>query len=300
MEERTPHVITLQDVERAVEEVMASNPQPLNFYTRLCAATAQLDSMSKNVYYSPWMNPDDMIIWESGPIKDIGPVTSCARLIQEYRDEYERLKVNSMDVMSLVYKALKDSENEKAMESTTKNKLRLIVTDQCHNNCPLCCNRQFNMDEVPVVSRWDYDEICITGGEPISVNKKFHQLVELIDGIRAVWKGMGHSGKIYIYTSTRRADLLFKVLPHVDGIVYTIHNAHESYTLQHFIYRCNRYTKDPKSFRLNYFKGEEKFLPSDPVVARHLRTHWKMKQLEWIPDCPVPEGEEFRRIKKFL
>ena len=45
-------------------------------------------------------------------------------------------------------------------------KLRLLVTANCHNHCPLCCNNQFKFDEIPVVDRLDYEEIMITGGEP--------------------------------------------------------------------------------------------------------------------------------------
>ena len=46
-------------------------------------------------------------------------------------------------------------------------KLRLLVTAKCHNKCPMCCNNQFNFKKIPVVDRLDYDEISITGGEPL-------------------------------------------------------------------------------------------------------------------------------------
>ena len=40
-------------------------------------------------------------------------------------------------------------------------KLRLLVTAKCHNKCPMCCNNQFDFEEIPVVDRLDYDEISI-------------------------------------------------------------------------------------------------------------------------------------------
>lgn len=46
-------------------------------------------------------------------------------------------------------------------------KLRLLVTAKCHNKCPMCCNNQFDIEKIPVVDRFDYDEISITGGEPL-------------------------------------------------------------------------------------------------------------------------------------
>ena len=27
---------------------------------------------------------------------------------------------------------------------------------------------------------------------------------------------------------------------------------------------------------------------------------WKVKDMEWVKDCPVPEGEDFRRIKELF
>ena len=46
-------------------------------------------------------------------------------------------------------------------------KLRLLVTAKCHNKCPMCCNNQFDFEKIPVVDRLDYEEISITGGEPL-------------------------------------------------------------------------------------------------------------------------------------
>ena len=40
-------------------------------------------------------------------------------------------------------------------------KLRLLVTAKCHNKCPMCCNNQFDFEEIPVVDRLDYDKISI-------------------------------------------------------------------------------------------------------------------------------------------
>ena len=187
------------------------------------------------------------------------------------------------------------------VEITKNTKLRLLVTAKCHNNCPLCCNKQFNLNNLPVVDRWDYDEVCITGGEPLSTTRVTHKVIDLIEGIRAIWNAQGRSGKIYVYTSTRRVDLLSKAAIHADGIVYTIHGIHEGNVLTHFIHDNFKLIHDSsKSFRLNYFKGDEKYLPQSGFLRGHLFTCWKVKVMEWIPNCPVPQGEDFRKIKSLL
>ena len=63
-------------------------------------------------------------------------------------------------------------------------KLRLLVTAKCHNKCPMCCNNQFDFEKIPVVDRLDYDEISITGGEPLLPGSS-HLTTWLVGGIKA-------------------------------------------------------------------------------------------------------------------
>ena len=47
--------------------------------------------------------------------------------------------------------------------------LHLMVNNICNNNCPLCCNKQYNVDEIQIVTIEELKQtetICITGGEP--------------------------------------------------------------------------------------------------------------------------------------
>lgn len=178
-------------------------------------------------------------------------------------------------------------------------KLRLLVTDKCHNSCPMCCNKQYNLKDLPVVDKWDYDEIMITGGEPLMANKGAHQLISLLDSIRSVWKAMGHTGVIYLYTASHRVDLIVKVLKYVDGIVYTPHNLQEFNVLKCLLgnYRYMHYEKR-RSLRLNIFKDQVDMLSILPSSLRiRLNTFWTIKEIEWVPECPVPTGEDFRRIQ---
>lgn len=80
-------------------------------------------------------------------------------------------------------------------------KLRLLVTAKCHNKCPMCCNNQFDFEKIPVVDRLDYDEISITGGEPLLAEcgcKTF----DFVDSIKNIQQAMGlPESKFYLYTS---------------------------------------------------------------------------------------------------
>lgn len=48
--------------------------------------------------------------------------------------------------------------------------LHLMINNRCTNDCPLCCNKQYNVEDIPVVTPNDLkniDTICITGGAPL-------------------------------------------------------------------------------------------------------------------------------------
>lgn len=185
-------------------------------------------------------------------------------------------------------------------ETMDKNKkLRLLVTTKCHNNCPMCCNKQFNFDTLPIVDRWDYEEVMITGGEPLSSIKKVRYLITLIEGIKAVQKAQGLPiSKFYLYTSTRNVGLLKKIIPYLDGMVYTPHNIQEIHTLLNFTYILRGWDIRKKvSLRLNLFENVSEIIKKwyDREFI-YLSEIWKVKKMEWIENCPIPEGEDFRRI----
>ena len=49
--------------------------------------------------------------------------------------------------------------------------LHLMVNNTCTNDRPLCCNKQYDVEEIPIVSVEDLknvDTICFTGGQPIA------------------------------------------------------------------------------------------------------------------------------------
>lgn len=83
-------------------------------------------------------------------------------------------------------------------------KLRLLVTAKCHNKCPMCCNNQFDFEKIPVVDRLDYDEISITGGEPMLPGNS-QNVIWLVEGIQAAQYAMGlPKSKFYLYTCILR------------------------------------------------------------------------------------------------
>lgn len=171
-------------------------------------------------------------------------------------------------------------------------KLRLLVTANCLNRCPLCCNKQFNVNDIPVVDRWDYEEIMITGGEPMLYPDRLERLCK---GIREVTEQMGLRPKIYLYTSRCWwNDIDRAIRYYADGIVVAPHSSDDVKIFRQtnnnlLKYRYGKYLEC--SLRLKVFPEVRDALPENLKC-------WKVEHSEWIENCPLPNGEDFRRVKE--
>lgn len=90
---------------------------------------------------------------------------------------------------------------------TSETTLHLYVTSNCTNHCPLCCNREYPVDQIPIVSPEELrtvNTLCITGGEPLLYPGKVRSLIEdiSIECWKSKWTNLKNQ-KVYIYTSGR-------------------------------------------------------------------------------------------------
>ena len=184
-------------------------------------------------------------------------------------------------------------------------KLRLLVTAKCHNKCPMCCNNQFDIEKIPVVDRLDYDEISITGGEPMLARESCEKVLRLVHSFCSVRKAIGMPmPKFYLYAASFDFDTISLSSFIFDGICLT---PHSKVDVEKFIdinikMLASKNSGDAYkefnpncSLRLNLFTDMKDLLPKDIDLSL-----WKVKEMEWIKDCPVPEGEDFRRIAKLF
>jgi hypothetical protein len=165
------------------------------------------------------------------------------------------------------------------------NKLRLLVTEKCNRNCIGCCNKEWDLKSLPVCLSFEgYDEIILTGGEPIM----YGRLSSLINKIRK----QNEKAKIFMYTQSNSPYMLLDVLQVIDGITFTVHDNDglgHFWALEKVLFRfMSHYNLSLKSLRLNVFKGVDDFTPV---------LNWKVKKdMEWIKNCPLPKDEIFMRL----
>ena len=171
-------------------------------------------------------------------------------------------------------------------------KIRLIITKDCPNNCLKCCNKNFDLDSLPIVKDYDCDELIITGGEPLSRN--INKTLSLLNYLKYVDVDLNR--KIFVYTN----DIfqLNEVISLIDGITLSIH---DKINMTDFIFWNNSYRNHTflnfkesiknKSLRLHIFKDVE--IPTDLDLS-----DWEVKKdIEWADNCPLPEEEILMRTK---
>lgn len=177
-------------------------------------------------------------------------------------------------------------------------KLRLVVTAKCHNKCPLCCNNRFDLSQLPVVERWDYDEIMITGGEPLLFVER---TIDLVRNIKTIQYIMGiEQSKFYLYTALPEqvgsVHNMARLAYHFDGMCITPHTQRDVEVFNRLIPEISHNLVSGCSMRINLFADVRKMLDNVDVDL----SGWKVKHMEWIKDCPVPVGEDLRRINNLF
>jgi hypothetical protein len=165
-------------------------------------------------------------------------------------------------------------------------KLRLLLHSQCNRSCEGCCNKDWDLKNLPIVTSYKgYEKILITGGEPLLTPSLLFLTIESI-------QEENPSAKIYLYTANvARADLIFAFLAILDGVTVTLHEQQDVFDFVKLNDLLLGQGIINKSLRLNVFKGIN--------ISYGNLSLWKVKNdIEWIKDCPLPRDEVFMRLPK--
>jgi len=167
-------------------------------------------------------------------------------------------------------------------------KLRLLVTKKCDRKCPGCCNKDWDLDgleEATDDELLSYEEILITGGEPLLYPDEFAKLLARLDVF-------AYHVKKYVYTARTKSPGVFAaVITIVDGITVTLHKQKDVDDFNLCIDFLDNTHVDykKKSLRLNIFKGID--------YSSIDTTNWDVKdEMVWIKDCPLPTDEVFKKM----
>ena len=177
----------------------------------------------------------------------------------------------------------------------------IIVTDKCGHNCPMCCNRNYDIHEIPNITKKeleDVETICLTGGEPF-MSKDIDMYIN---------KLRPYAKNLYAYASGTELYNYWKKnhkVPNIDGLSISPKNMSDYLLLIELLKNdCFRSMLRWKSNRLYIFikqidpanfQQEEDFnavlkliISAQPLFEVFFRV--------WKDEIVSPEGEIFRNI----
>ena len=170
--------------------------------------------------------------------------------------------------------------------------IHLFITNKCTHNCKNCCNKQYDIDKIPVITVDELkyaDTVLLTGGEPF-------MLVDYLEDFAKMLKhGFTNIKQLYVYTC---GDSLYKYLQKgktldvFDGVNIAPKNKYDVECTNSIL----EYKKDEifslASSRLYIFPETEPYIrTSDLSDYDNFDIIYRKWQEEFVPDSGI-----FRRL----
>lgn len=174
-----------------------------------------------------------------------------------------------------------------------KNKIiHLFITSKCTHNCKNCCNKQYNIDEIPVITVDELkyaDTVLLTGGEP------FMLFDYLEDFAKMLKHGFPNIKQLYVYTcgdSLHKYLQKGKTLDIFDGVNIAPKNRYDAECVNDiFAYRKDEILSLASS-RLYIFPEVEPYVK---ISALNGYDNFKIIYREWQEEF-IPDSGIFRRL----
>ena len=171
---------------------------------------------------------------------------------------------------------------------------RLLITKACQRSCSYCCNEQEGaldtMQDITVAGLQGYDQVLITGGEPMLYPQRIKALVKAL-------RLQNPKVTIYLYSAYYRAAHTPQIMDMVDGIHFTLHEGTSTREISEFIQfqTCIQMFRlrgmHHKSYRLYIVPSVELLIPIRPAL-------WsRIESFPFKEQCPLPQGEELFLLK---
>lgn len=122
--------------------------------------------------------------------------------------------------------------NEK--NDLTKQKIHLMITDKCDRKCRDCCNNQYSLSDIPIITNKELSEakhIYLTGGEPFAYGDP--------SGIATMLKNVySNIEKVIVYTNAFELYMYLNnngKLDGIDGLTISIKTTSDAVTFKKLI-----------------------------------------------------------------
>lgn len=178
--------------------------------------------------------------------------------------------------------------------------MHLMILSKCDHNCKMCCNKLYNIDELPIATVEELKTIntlCITGGEPFMSGTNIDQLA------KRAKKQFPNIKKVYVYTSGYALSSIYtrQSFNYIDGINIAPKNKYDWEALD-TITTVNHLTSPSlsslKENRLYVFKDQIDEFEHHKLAVKFLNL--SVIYRVWDKTFSTPDSEIFRRLPIFL
>ena len=194
-----------------------------------------------------------------------------------------------------------------------KGAIHLMINRWCDNSCPVCCNKQYDLDTVPVATVEELKAahtVLLTGGDPFALQN----ITDFCSHLRHEYPNIKH---VYIYTSGwlmgfnkdfRRYS--GQVFGKVNGINFSPKSKSDykaikdlltdwDFSIDFFAHvRSNRIIIMPNDFMTR--KEQEEYIESLPLKGlAFYGAKFEVEYREWQEEFK-PNGGVWRRLSVFL
>lgn len=168
----------------------------------------------------------------------------------------------------------------------TKRVIHLMVTSLCLRNCPHCCNKQYNLDDIPYVTDEELKEceiLCLTGGEPFmfsNPNKIADYYKKKYSNIKKVY---AYTNALELYQYIKRNYVLW--YGPIDGYNISIKNKADLEAFNNM--------KDSSGF----VDRENRLYVFDNLISENEKINFfTVFKRDWQPDFKPADDSIFRKV----
>lgn len=164
-------------------------------------------------------------------------------------------------------------------------KSRIIISFDCPRSCPNCCNTYSNIIDggIRTANLADcvigFDQVMITGGEPMLFPKRVKQLIQDI-------RTLNPAASIFLYTALA-TPALGDIIDIIDGIHFTLHAEVTVQDILDFWRFQGLLENKTGSYRLYIDSEVRRMIPIVPNLWTRLEVKAWIKEGE----CALPENE---------
>lgn len=167
----------------------------------------------------------------------------------------------------------------------TQKIIHLMITEKCNRKCPYCCNNQYDINKIEIVTKEEMNNaeiIFLTGGEPFAY-------ADPCNLARQIKINFPNIKKVFVYTNAiELADYIrnSRSIYSIDGVTVSIKNKRDKEDFEQIIAKnkdiCNlesnwlyvfpgfQDTIAPKSFIKKMRYWQKDFTPASDSIFRRL------------------------------